>query len=74
MKRIWKHQKAEKAKDNITKVIEHGLLKLQMIQMEMVNTINNAEKVANMADSLNLIGPAGRRLYGAVKGTSFKTY
>lgn len=59
---------AEKAKDNITKVIEHGLLKLQMIQMEMVNTINNAEKVANMADSLNLIGPAGRRLYGAVKG------
>ena len=50
-------------------MIEHGLLKLQMIQMEMVNTINNAEKVANMADSLNLIGPAGRRLYGAVKGT-----
>ena len=43
-----------------------------MIQMEMVNTINNAEKVANMADSLNLIGPAGRRLYGAVKGTPFE--
>lgn len=51
-----------------------------MIQMEMVNTINNAEKVANMADSLNLIGPAGRRLYGAVKGqlivktSIFKTF
>ena len=72
--RIWKQRKAEKAKDNITKVIEHGLLKLQMIQMEMVNTINNAEKVANMADSLNLIGPAGRRLYGAVKGISLKHY
>ena len=43
-----------------------------MIQMEMVNTINNAEKVANMADSLNLIGPAGRRLYGAVKGMHSK--
>ena len=71
--KIRKHSKAEKAKDNITKVIEHGLLKLQMIQMEMVNTINNAEKVANMADSLNLIGPAGRRLYGAVKGMQAST-
>ena len=40
MNKIWKHRKAEKANDNITKVIEHGLLKLQMIQMEMVNTIN----------------------------------
>ena len=39
--------------------------------MELVGKITSAEKVANMAENLNLIGPAGRRLYGAVKGLDY---
>ena len=36
--------------------------------MELVSKIAEAEKVANMASALDLMGPAGRRLHGAVKG------
>ena len=49
-------------------MIETQLLKLQLHQVELVAKIGEAEKVANMAQSLDLMGPAGRRLYGAVKG------
>ena len=49
-------------------MIETQLLKLQLHQVELVSKIAEAEKVANMASTLDLMGPAGRRLYGAVKG------